>query len=77
MLKCPYCFEILEAPIQKCPHCGQFLIDPVVKEDYKSIDKKNCIFCGKRILTEAKVCRFCKKWLDSVDEDTKHLDNIE
>mgnify|MGYP003496692862 CR=1 FL=1 len=77
MLKCPYCFELLEVRPQKCPHCQQFLLDDPVEVDYKSIDKKNCIFCGKKILSEAKFCKYCRKWLDQVDIDANTLDMMD
>lgn len=77
MKKCPYCFEELEQSVPKCPHCHQFLIDPPVEVDYHSIDKKKCIFCGKKILTEARFCKFCQKWLDDLDKAVDDLDNIE
>ena len=78
MVKCPYCFEELRekafAALKlgnqalKCPHCTQFIIDELVRVDYPSVDKKKCIFCGKEIFTEAKICRYCYKWLDELDK---------
>ena len=78
MLKCPYCFEALRekafASLKegnqalRCPHCSQFIIDALVNVDYPSVDKKKCIFCGRQIFTEARICRYCYKWLDEVDQ---------
>jgi hypothetical protein len=80
MKKCPYCFEVLDVlsdkPI-KCPHCTQFLIDPLVETDYRSLDFKKCIFCGKKIFKEARVCRYCKKWIDEVDRAVEDYDKYE
>lgn len=74
MKKCPYCFETLAEKPLKCPHCSQFIIDAILEMDFKSIDKKSCIFCGKKILKEAKVCRYCHKWIDEVDWAIQGLD---
>lgn len=78
MTKCPYCFEelrekaftalTLDNHALKCPHCNQFIITDLVKVDYPSLDQKRCIFCGNKILLEAKICRFCHKWLDELDQ---------
>jgi len=74
MKKCPYCFEeVQDAPL-RCPHCDQFIIDDLIESEFASLDKKNCIFCGKKILIEAKVCRYCHKWLDEVDRAVEDLD---
>jgi hypothetical protein len=74
MLKCPYCFEPLTERPPRCPHCEQFIIDDPVKMDFPSIDKKKCIFCGKKILMEAKFCRYCRKWLDELDRVVEQVD---
>lgn len=74
MLKCPYCYETLPEKILRCPHCLQFILDDVVTSDYPSIDKKPCIFCGKKILVEAKVCRYCQKWLDDLNQRVDEVD---
>ena len=78
MKKCPYCFEGLEekdialskkhneAP--QCPHCQQYIIEDLLTESYPTIDQKKCLFCGKKIYTEARICRYCGKWLDEVDQ---------
>lgn len=66
MKKCPYCFEVLPEVSEKCPHCAQFFIDPLIESEFKSLDKKNCVFCGKKILKEAKICKYCRKWNDEV-----------
>ena len=76
MLKCPYCFEVLEAKVTKCPVCGQFLIDNPVETDFKSLDKKKCVFCGKKIFQEAKICKHCRKWLDEVDKGASSFDDL-
>ncbi len=89
MSKCPYCFEELpgnflekfskknspEAP--QCPHCSQFIIDPLVNVDYPGVDKKKCLYCGMLILTEARFCRFCQKWLDELDAAADDAENLE
>ena len=67
MRKCPYCFEELTEKPLKCPHCIQYIIDELIESDFQSIEKKKCIFCGKNILMEARICRFCRKWIDEVD----------
>ena len=69
--------EMLTEAVAKCPHCFQFLIDPPVEVDYHSIDKKKCVYCGKKILAEAKFCKFCQKWLDALDQTMSDFDNIE
>ena len=74
MKKCPYCFEEVPGPVAKCPHCLQFIIDDLIESDYRSRDKKKCIFCGKQILAEAKVCRYCRKWINEVDDAVKDLE---
>ena len=76
MKKCPYCFEELSEPAHRCPHCAQFIIDPLVEVDYRSIDKKKCIFCGKKILAEAKACRYCHKWINEVDNAAGDYDKL-
>ena len=74
MLKCPYCYEVLKEEALRCPHCRQYIIDDFIKAEFESLDKKNCIFCGKKILTEARVCKYCQKWLDEVDRAAGDLD---
>lgn len=74
MFKCPYCFEKLIEKINKCPHCIQFIIDPIINSDFPSLDKKSCIFCGKKIFREAKICRFCRRWLVEVDQAAGEID---
>ena len=74
MKRCPYCFEELIKQSPKCPHCSQFFIDPFIETDYHTVNKKKCVFCGKMILTEAKICRFCHKWLDEVDNAVRDVD---
>jgi RNA polymerase subunit RPABC4/transcription elongation factor Spt4 len=76
MLKCPYCYEVLDTETKQCPFCRQFFIDPIIHADYKSLEKKKCFFCGKKIFTEAKICRFCFNWLDSVDNAANDYDKI-
>ena len=78
MKKCPYCFEGLEekditisknhneAPL--CHHCQQYIIEALITESYPVVGQKKCLFCGKKIYTEARICRYCKKWLDEVDQ---------
>ena len=73
MLKCPYCYEELAKKTTKCPHCSQFLIDQPINVDYPSLEKKKCIFCGKKINAEAKVCRYCRRWLDEIDQAADDL----
>ena len=74
MLKCPYCFEKLTDKVVKCPHCEQFLLDPIIKAEFLSLDKKNCFFCGKKVFVEAKICRYCHRWLDEVDYAARDID---
>jgi predicted amidophosphoribosyltransferase len=74
MIKCPYCYEELKEKELRCPHCQQFIIDETISSDFPSIDKKPCIFCGKKIFTEAKICKFCQKWLDEIDRVVDDLD---
>ena len=84
MLKCPYCFEVLREkafmalklsniPL-KCPHCSQFIIGDLVNVDYPSLDKKRCLFCGKKICKEARICRYCHRWLDELDQTIRDLE---
>ena len=78
MLKCPYCFEVLEVAGErptKCPHCKQAIIDELVVMEFKSLDKKKCFFCGRKILKEAIVCKFCGEWLNKVIDGIKDFDN--
>lgn len=75
MIKCPYCYEILPSEENlRCPHCLQFIIDSVIRTDFPSLDKKHCLFCGKKILLEAKICRHCKRWLDEIEQAAKDID---
>ncbi len=74
MKKCPYCFEVVDSPTNRCPHCQQFFIDLPIESDFKSADKKPCIFCGKKILSEAKICKYCQRWLDEVNRSADQLD---
>jgi len=76
MKKCPYCFEEIEEPSLRCPHCLQFLIDSLIEADYRSIDKKRCIFCGKKIFTEAKICKYCHRWLDEIERAADDISEI-
>jgi 5'(3')-deoxyribonucleotidase len=41
---------------------------------FPSLDKKNCLFCGKKVLVEAKICRYCHRWLDEVDRAVNDID---
>lgn len=75
--KCPYCFEDLEEKNLKCRHCDQYLIDELVQVDYHGAEKKNCFYCGKKVLVEAKICKYCHKWLDEIDraaDDLRHME---
>ena len=83
MLKCPYCFEELRekafalppgSQALKCPYCSQLMIESLVRVDYPSVDKKKCIFCGKQINSEARICRYCNKWLDELDQAADNLE---
>jgi len=74
IFKCPYCFEHINADKTQCPHCHQYIIDDIIRSDYPSVDKKDCIFCGKKICKEAKICRFCRRWLDEVDQAVADID---
>jgi len=74
MFKCPYCYETVNEKDLRCPHCKQFFIDDILTSDFPSLDKKACIFCGKKILAEAKICRYCQKWLDEVDRLSNDID---
>ncbi len=76
--KCPYCFEDLNEKPLKCPHCAQYIIDELIQTDYHGANKKRCLFCGKNILHEAKVCKYCHGWLDEINraaDDIKHLED--
>ena len=73
--KCPYCIETLaNKQLLRCPHCSQFIIDSLIETDFPSLDKKNCVFCGKKIILEAKFCRFCRRWLDEIDRAVQEVD---
>lgn len=74
MRKCPYCFEEITGDPSPCPHCEQFIIDPYVEVDFKSFEKKKCVFCGKKILKEARFCKYCRKWIDEVDHAAADYD---
>ena len=54
----------------------KFLLVPLCSE-YKSLDKKNCVFCGKKILKEAKICKYCRKWNDEVGWAADDVDKID
>ncbi|OGX08097.1 MAG: hypothetical protein A2Z88_07350 [Omnitrophica WOR_2 bacterium GWA2_47_8] len=75
--KCPYCFEEVKERTQKCPHCDQYFLDDIVEVDYHGAEKKRCLFCGKMIFHEAKVCKFCKRWLDEVDRAADDISKLE
>ncbi|MFP4473625.1 MAG: hypothetical protein ACLFPX_07180 [Candidatus Omnitrophota bacterium] len=74
MLKCPYCYERLENHPPRCPHCNQHIIDDLIDVPYPSLDKKDCVFCGKKILQEARICRHCHKWLDELNQTLEDID---
>lgn len=74
MLKCPYCYEKLTDKVVKCPHCEQFLLDPILNLGFLSLDKKNCLFCDKKVFREAKICRYCHRWLDEVERVARDID---
>jgi len=75
MLKCPYCYELLDCKeTRRCPHCLQFIIDDVLDIPYPSVEKKDCLFCGKKILKEAIFCRHCRKWLDEINRAVDSVD---
>ena len=74
ILKCPYCFERLTDKVLKCPHCEQFLLDEIIHSDFVGADKKNCVYCGKKVLTESKICKYCHRWLDEVDQAARDVD---
>lgn len=65
MKKCPYCFEDALPNALKCPHCQQFFLDLLIEVDYNSVEKRGCLFCGKKIFAEAKICKYCHKWIDA------------
>lgn len=83
MMKCPYCFEKLREKAfndlklsniaLKCPYCSQFIIGDLVNVDFPSLDKKTCFFCGKKILKEARICRYCHRWLDEFEKTIRDL----
>lgn len=75
--KCPNCFEDLEERVPKCPHCLQYIIDDLVEVDFHGADKKNCVFCGQKILKEAKVCKFCHRWFDDLNQSVDRLKDEE
>ncbi len=74
MLKCPYCFEVLEEKNLRCPHCAQYILDEPVTAEFAGVDTKPCLFCGKPILAEARVCRHCRRWLDEIDRLVDSID---
>lgn len=74
MLICPYCYETLTEQGTRCPHCSQFIIDDCLNVDFPGIDKKKCIFCGKKILQQARICKYCHKWLDEIDRMVSDID---
>ena len=74
MLKCPYCYEKMEEKSTRCPHCLQYIIDDLINVDFPSINKKDCILCGKQIAKEAKFCKHCRKWLDEINQAARDLD---
>ena len=74
ILKCPYCYEVLKDKVFKCEHCEQFLLDEIIHSDFIAVDKKGCVYCGKKVLTEAKICKFCHRWLDEVDRAASEVD---
>ena len=75
MKHCPYCFEeISEDQCRKCPHCLQFIIDPLADLSYKVFEKKKCILCGKKVLKEARYCKYCHRWLDRIDQDADEFE---
>jgi len=77
MKKCPYCFEDLTEKPLKCPHCNQYIIDDLPEVDFHGSNKKPCIFCGKKIRSEAIFCRYCKRWLDEVEKGVNDLKSME
>ncbi len=68
MKRCPYCFEVLSRKPIICPQCSQFIIDEIIEVDYQAADKKKCLFCGKEVLSEAVVCRYCHRWFDEINQ---------
>ena len=75
MLKCPYCYEhIPAAETRRCPHCLQFIIDDILDLPYPNVEKKDCLFCGEKIIKEAIFCKHCRKWLDEL---TKAVDDVD
>lgn len=74
MLKCPYCYEQLAETTNRCPHCQQFIIDDLINVDFPSLDKKGCLFCGKKILREARFCRHCRRWIDDIHQAANDID---
>ncbi|MEW5894860.1 MAG: hypothetical protein AB1650_03735 [Candidatus Omnitrophota bacterium] len=75
MFKCPYCYEALETKSsRRCPHCLQFIIDEILDIPYPSVEKKDCIFCGKKIVKEAIFCKHCRKWLDELNKTIEDVD---
>ena len=76
MKKCPYCFEEIADKSGRCSSCLQYIIDDLIEADYPSMDKKKCFFCGKKIFTEAKICKFCYKWLDEIDRAADDIEKM-
>jgi len=80
-LKCPYCFSTIpENPGKKCPSCEQYFLDAPFQAAYSGTEDKKCTFCGKKVHSEARICRHCKKWLDELEQsvdDFKHLEGLE
>jgi hypothetical protein len=74
MIICPYCYENLLEQAARCPSCDQFLIDPCLDVDFPGVDKKKCVYCGKKILQPAKICKYCHKWLDELDRMVGDID---
>lgn len=75
MFKCPYCFEVLPTDAEpRCDRCQQFILDDIINVEFPSLDKKPCLFCGKNILIEAKICRYCRRWLDEISRAVEDID---
>ena len=79
MKKCPCCFEDIVEGLKdgKCPFCDSFVDQSLIELSYPSVNRKRCYFCGKSIASEAKLCRYCHKSVEDVEETVRLLKELE